>query len=264
MEGFSKKPLIWGLFFTMITKALLAIKGDNEQMFNEQGDRIVVTELQTSPCFVVSIKSPDVDGYTSMQIGFGNTKNPKKSLSGLFKNAGIKTPLRFLREFRFDHGEVAKESKKTTLTVNGHTFTVGEELKAEDIFALGDMVTVTGVSKGKGFQGVVRRHNFKGGPATHGQSDRERAPGSIGQSATPGRVFKGKRMAGRMGSDTITVKNLTVIEAGNGLLKISGLVPGAKGTLIKIVSNAPIPEKVVEETKEEVKEVKEETAKVEE
>src|SRR3990167_2678095 len=127
-----------------------------------------------------------------------------------------------------------EKEKKKGIKIGETEMFVGDAVQPATMFAKDDLIQVTGVSKGKGFQGVVRRHGFHGGPRTHGQSDRERAPGSIGQGTTPGRVYKGKRMAGRMGSETATIKNLRIVEAGEQKLVIQGLVPGAKGTLLTI------------------------------
>lgn len=254
----------------MFTKGILGTKGNTEQVFSEAGDRIPVTEIHTSPCFVVDVKTMDNHGYWAVVLAVGTSKSIKKPVEGKFKKAGIKTPLHFLKEIRFDSAEEISEGKKKGLKVGELELIVGAELKADELFAAGDMVTVTGTSKGKGFQGVVKRHGFAGGPKTHGQSDRERAPGSIGMSATPGRVFKGKRMAGRMGSDTITVKNLEVIDATEGSIFVKGLLPGVKNGYIVIRSASALPEKPaeeeqpVEETPAEVQEApKEETPKQE-
>ena len=145
-----------------------------------------------------------------------------QAIIGHLKKAGLdKNPPRFLREVRVtDLGDLKP----------------GSEIKADDVFKEGDKVAITGISKGKGFAGVVKRHHFKGGPRTHGQSDRERAPGSIGQTTTPGRVYKGKRMAGRMGQDKVTLKNLKVvsIDTEKNILIVSGLVPGGRNSLLMI------------------------------
>jgi large subunit ribosomal protein L3 len=231
----------------MITKGILGIKGTTERIFSEAGDRIPVTRIHTSPCYVVGMKTMDVDGYWSVQLGFGETKNIKKSAEGLFKKAGMKAPLHFLREIRFDTAEVIENGKKKGLKVADLELWVGQELKASDLFSTGEDVTITGISKGKGFQGVVKRHGFKGGKRTHGQSDRERAPGSIGSGTTIGRVFKGKKMAGRMGSDTVTIKNLEVVDVADDSLGLKGVLPGVPGGLIIIRSHVAAPEKPVEE-----------------
>lgn len=170
------------------------------------------------------------DGYWAVQLGFGTRriKNTSKSLQGHLKanlqiNKSTNKQIfpRFLREIRLD-----KEPE----------YKVGDEIKASDIFKAGDVIAVTGTSKGKGFAGVVKRHGFAGGPRTHGQSDRERAPGSIGQTTTPGRVYRGKRMAGRMGGEQVTVKNLHIISVNpeSAEIEVSGQVPGTVGALLSI------------------------------
>lgn len=186
-----------------------------------EGFRIPVTKITAGPCVVTQIKKIDPDGYWAIQLGFGTkrTKNITEPLRGHFKNSNS-TP-RFVREIRLD-----KEPEAA----------VGDEIKVSDIFSIGDVIAVTGTSKGKGFAGGVKRYHFRGGPRTHGQSDRERAPGSIGQTTTPGRVYKGKKMAGRMGGETVTIKNLHVIavDPEKNELVVSGPVPGIPGSLLII------------------------------
>lgn len=201
-------------------QGLLATKGQQTQTFTEGGKRIPVTVVVAGPCWVTHIT--DGESYKSLQLAFGSAKHIAKAQEGQIKKAGLDIKPRFLREIRVS--EVPE------------TIKVGSEIKASDVFAAGDKITVTGTSKGKGFAGVVKRHGFKGGPRTHGQSDRERAPGSIGQTTTPGRVYRGKRMAGRMGSDQVTVSGLEVVsvDAQKNTLVIKGLVPGAKHGLLII------------------------------
>ena len=209
---------------------LLGSKQKMSQAFVE-GTRVSVTWVKTGPCVVTHIKNMEKDGYWAVQIGFGErkAKNTSKPLKGHFRKAFItnnkeqstkeKFP-RFIREVRLDKEPDVK---------------IGDVINLTDIFKKGDVVTVTGISKGKGFAGVVKRWGFAGGSRTHGQSDRERAPGSIGQGTTPGRVHKGKKMAGRMGSDRVTIKNLIVVDINKDeeLLALSGPVPGtSKGILI--------------------------------
>lgn len=248
----------------MITKGILGKKGLTQQAFSPEGERMPVTHIQTSPCYIVNVKTSEKDGYWSMQLGFDTTKNTKKSRDGISKKAGIKAPLRFLREIRFDEAELITNGKRKGLKVQNTEMWVGDEVKAGDIFATNDSVDVTGTSKGKGFQGVVRRHGFAGGPKTHGQSDRHRAPGSIGSGTTPGRVYKGKKMAGRMGGDTITVKNLPIIEAGDTFITVRGLVPGSINGLLLVKSSSPIPEKTEIETPAQDQEPIEVAAPIEE
>lgn len=200
--------------------SLLGYKEKQTQIFTENGERIPVTYIRTGPCFVMAIiKTPT---STNVQLGFGIQKHPNKPLEGQCKKAGVKQKPRFFRSIRV--ADVPSD------------VAVGKEITVDQVFSAGDAVRVTGVSKGKGFQGVVKRHGFAGGPKTHGQSDRERAPGSIGQTTTPGRVYRGKRMAGRMGHDAVTVKGLRVVsvDAENSLLVVKGLVPGPAHALVVI------------------------------
>jgi large subunit ribosomal protein L3 len=206
----------------MIT-SLLATKQTQSQMFTEDGKRIPVTVVLAGPNFVTEVE--DTEKFKSVQLGFGTIKNLSKPEIGHIKKAGLDKKLRFLRSFTV-----------TDLA----DLPLGGEVKVEQVFQAGDVIRVQGTTKGKGFAGVVKRHHFKGGPRTHGQSDRERAPGSIGQTTTPGRVYKGKRMAGRMGSDIVTVRNLSVVsvDAAAQTITIKGLVPGGKNGLL-IVSKEP-------------------------
>lgn len=189
-----------------------------------EGTRIPVTYIKAGPCVVTGIKKEGKDGYWAVQLGFGEKKikNVTKPLKGHLKGV-IRNSLApsFLREVKFE-----AEPK----------YKVGDKVLASDIFSVGDLVSVSGISKGKGFTGVVKRWGFAGGPRTHGQSDRLRAPGSIGQGTTPGRVHKGKKMAGRMGSSKVTVKNLGVVsvDPGKDEVVLSGPVPGRKGGFLVI------------------------------
>ena len=215
---------------------ILGSKSAQSQMFNEVGTRMPVTFIKTTSCCLVEIKTIKKHGYTSMKLGFLQAKNIKKPILGEFKKAGIKTPLRFLREFRFnpDVISIIEENGKKGIEIKDKKLFIGDEIKPEFFFNKEDMVTVSGISKGKGFQGVVKRHGFAGGPRTHGQSDRERAPGSIGGGTTPGRVYKGKKMAGRMGGDRISVKNLKVIEIRQDGILVKGLIPGPIKGLVEV------------------------------
>ncbi len=191
------------------------------RIFLEDGAALPVTVIQAGPCPVVQVKSEETDGYNAVQLGFEEIREKlvNMPMKGHFKKNGIKAT-RFLREVRVDSVDDIE---------------VGGEFKV-DIFHEGEYVDVTGVSKGLGFMGTVRRHGFGGGPKTHGQSDRWRAPGSIGQSSYPSRVFKGTRMSGRTGGDRITVKNLLVarIDPENNLICVRGAVPGKNHTFVKI------------------------------
>lgn len=192
--------------------------------------RMPVTVVSVKPNIVTQIISEDKNGYNAIQLGTGEKKlkNTSKSLQGHLKKShkSEKTFSRHIREVRLDEATDLK---------------VGDTVKVSDIFAAGDIVRVTGVSKGKGFAGAIKRHGFKGGPKTHGQSDRHRAPGSIGQGTSPGRVWKGKRMAGHMGVDTVTIKNLKVVavDAENNELHIGSPIPGAPRTLLVIRRTSP-------------------------
>jgi large subunit ribosomal protein L3 len=195
------------------------------QVYAEDGQAIPATVLQAGPCVVVQRKAKDKDGYAAVQVGLVETRKTKrvtKPIKGHFDKAGL-PPCRVLREFRVEDGAEVK---------------VGDKVSVE-LFAAGDKVNITGISKGKGFQGVVKRHHFRGGAATHG-SMFHRAPGSIGASAFPSRVLKGMRGAGHMGSDRVTTKNLEVVrvDAGNNVLVVRGAVPGASGGYVVIRKRA--------------------------
>ncbi|HCS78452.1 TPA: 50S ribosomal protein L3 [Patescibacteria group bacterium] len=196
----------------------------SHRVFTEAGKSIPVTEVLVTPGMVVQVKTSGKDGLDSLQVGFDwNLKKANQPLSGHLKKTGQTEKLpRFLREIRVAGEDLKLEPKA--------------EISVDQVFKVGDRVKVTALAKGKGFQGGVRRHGFRGGPRTHGQSDRERAPGSIGQTTTPGRVYKGKRMAGRMGGSQKTVTGLTVtgIDSATNQMQIKGLVPGARGAFVKI------------------------------
>lgn len=203
-------------------KGIIGKKVGMTQIFDENGQVIPVTVIEAGPCFVTQIRTSERDGYTAVQLGFETTK-PTRITKGQLGHLQRKNlpALKVLREFRARDINVDVEE--------------GQELRC-DVFDKGEMVDVIGVSKGRGFAGTVKRHNFGRGPKTHGQSDRERAPGSIGQCAQPGRTFKGVRMGGRMGNDRVTVQNLRVevIDAEKNLLAVRGSVPGRKGGIVLI------------------------------
>ena len=227
--------------------ALIGQKKIQTQRFLSDGTRIPVTEISLPQNPVVSLKTTDRDGYSAIQLGFGHKKHPSKQLLGHIKGANITNAPTFLREVRIDEGGLPK---------------VGDILKASDVFKPGDIIDVIGISKGKGYAGGVKRYGFKGGPRTHGQSDRERAPGSIGQTTTPGRVYKGKRMAGHMGVDRVTVKNLKVVAVLPDAIWIKGLVPGSKDNLLyikKVGEDTKFVPLLNETTKEEMVKVEEVT-----
>lgn len=192
-------------------------------VYDDNGVSVPCTVIEAGPCFVTQIKTKDKDGYDSIQLGFDQKAERlvNEPLKGHFAKAGAKA-LRLLREFR---------------NFNGVKLELGQEVRVDTVFVQGDTVDVSARSKGKGFQGVVRRHHFGGvGSQTHGQSDRQRAPGSIGGSSYPSRVFKGMRMAGRMGFDNVTVKNLKVLKVipESNLILVKGSIPGAKNTYVTI------------------------------
>lgn len=207
-------------------KALLGLKQAQTQTFTEDGKRIPVTDVLTD-VVVVQIKTQDTDGYFAIQLGIG-AKSPKhttKPLLGHLKKTGQGNKLpRFLREVKVATADEIKDLK------------VGDAIAIDQVFQVGDRVSVVGISKAKGFAGGVKRHGFAGGPRTHGQSDRERAPGSIGQTTTPGRVYKGKRMAGHMGGEQVTVAGLKIIAINNDshIVRVKGLIPGRVNTPILI------------------------------
>lgn len=216
---------------------ILGIKQEQSQRFSEAGVRMPITTIHTSPTYLVGITSSEKQGYVSIKLGFGTSKNIAKPVKGELKKAGIEAPLRFLKEFRLDNTRditVIEEDGKRGVQCGEVKVFIGEEIKPELFFKAGDMIDVSGVSIGKGFQGVVKRHGFAGGPKTHGQSDRWRAPGSIGSGTTIGRIFKGLRMAGRMGGDRVTVAGLQVVEVTDTGLVIKGLVPGRRNGLLEV------------------------------
>lgn len=202
-------------------QAIIGHKVSQTQKFLEDGTRIPVTEvLLVGGNVVIQTKTIERDGYNAVQLGIGKKKKGNKALTGHVKGALLDKASAFLREVRLADGEEA--------------LAVGTVVKATEVLKPGDIIDVIGISKGKGYAGGVKRHHFKGGPRTHGQSDRERAPGSIGQSTTPGRVYRGKRMAGRMGHERVTVSNLMVVGVTDDGVLIKGLVPGPVNNLIMI------------------------------
>jgi large subunit ribosomal protein L3 len=196
---------------------LLGRKLGMTQVFTDIGEALGVTVIEAGPCQVTQVRTEDKDGYEAVQLGFGETKRLTKPERGHIKGL---TPVRYLREFKSTEIEQAEV---------GQTVDVG-------MFEPGTKVDVIAVSKGKGFAGVVKRHHFAGGPRTHGQSDRHRAPGSIGAGTTPGRVYKGTRMAGHMGNERVTVQNLEVVatDTERNLLLVKGSVPGPRKGLVYI------------------------------
>lgn len=202
-------------------RGFLGKKIGMSQIFREDGRVVPVTVIEAGPCSVTQIKTEETDGYAAVQLGFGQVKRLNKPRSGHLKNSGLN---RYLREVRAD--DVTE-------------FEVGQRIGV-DIFEPGELVDVIGRSKGRGFAGVVKRHGFHGGPRTHGQSDRHRAPGSIGGGTTPGRVYKGMKMAGHMGNVRVTVKNLEVVQVDTerNLILLKGGVPGPPNGLLIIRKKA--------------------------
>jgi len=201
---------------------LLAKKLGMTNIFSEDGQIIPVTILEAGPCNIYAVRSKEKDGYEAVQLGFGIKKEKRTSKPQLdyYKKHGLRIP-QILKEFR---------------NFESSQFKIGDEVKV-DIFQIGDKVKVSGKNKGKGFQGVMRRHNFGGvGGTTHGQSDRLRAPGSIGSSSYPSRVFKGQRMAGRMGFENTTISNLKVVKviADKNIVMVKGAVPGSINSIVAI------------------------------
>ncbi|MAZ29917.1 50S ribosomal protein L3 [bacterium] len=203
-------------------KFILGTKDGMTQVYDESGVAHPATVLRVGENVVTQVKTPDSDGYAAVQVATGakNAERTNKAAKGHFGETGFQHVREFRTRFNFDDS-VESFEKGATL--------------AADVFAVGDTVAVSAVSKGKGFQGVVKRYNFKGGPASHGQKHSHREPGSIGATG-PARVFKGTRMAGRMGSDRTTVKNLEVLQVNpeENLLLIKGAIPGRKGTLVEV------------------------------
>jgi large subunit ribosomal protein L3 len=202
-----------------MVQGLLGRKVGMTQIFAEDGRVVPVTVIEAGPCYVTQVRTKERDGYEAVQIGYGAVKRLTSPEKGHLDKA--KAPaVRHLRELRADGLEGVE---------------VGQKLDAS-LFKVGDLVDVIGTSKGKGFAGVIKRHHFQGGPRTHGQSDRERAPGSSGATTTPGRVFKGTRRAGHMGNARVTVQNLQVVEADGerNILLLRGAVPGARNGLLLI------------------------------
>lgn len=214
-------------------KGIIGRKVGMTQVFDDNGAALPVTVIEAGPCYVTQIRTQERDGYAAIQLGFdelpakrnGDARLNKPRRGHLRRNSLLENDaelpdLRVLREFRVKNLDDLDLQEGAKLTV--------------DVFAEGDLVDVVGTSKGRGFAGTIKRHNFNRQPKTHGQSDRERAPGSVGQSATPGRTLKGTRMGGRMGNDRVTIQNLqvVVVDAERNLLAVKGSVPGAKGGIV--------------------------------
>jgi large subunit ribosomal protein L3 len=202
-------------------KAILGEKLGMTQVFDENARAIPVTVIKVGPCHITQIKRPETDGYGAIQISYRETtKGVNKPMAGHFAKAGV-APSRHLVEIRVDDPDA---------------YTVGQEITIADVLAKGAKAEVAGVSKGKGFQGVIKRHNFSGAGASHGVHKVHRAPGSIGACATPSRVFRGKKMPGRMGGERVTMLNLEVVDVDpeRGLVMLGGSVPGPKGSVVLV------------------------------
>jgi len=201
-------------------KEILGKKIGMTRIFHEDGEAIPVTVIEAGPCPVIARRTVEKNGYDAYQVGFGVRRKNRisKPRAGYFKAADVE-PTQFLREIRFDDSELE----------------IGSTLKA-DVFKAGERIDVTGISRGLGFSGTMKRHHFSGANKTHGQSDRWRAPGSIGQSSYPSRVFKGMKMSGRMGKDKVTVLNLEVVKVieNENLILVRGAVPGHRGALLRV------------------------------
>ena len=200
-----------------MTQGIIGKKLGMSQVFRDNGTLSAVTAIEAGPCTITRVKTAAKDGYNAVQLGFGEAKRLNSSQRGHLKELG---QFKYLREFRLDDIKDIEEGQKIDVS----------------LFKSGDMVDITGISKGKGFAGVVKKYGFAGGPKTHGQSDRHRAPGSVGASATPGRVYKGQHMAGHLGDQRTTVRNIEVFQADpeRNLLLVKGAVPGARNGLLLI------------------------------
>jgi large subunit ribosomal protein L3 len=203
-------------------KGIIGKKVGMTQIFDSGGNVIPVTVIEAGPCYVTQVRSAERDGYVAIQLGFSETKPQRLTQGQLGHLRRNNLPaLRYLREFRVKNGEVDVAE--------------GEQIKA-DVFTVGERVDVIGTSKGRGFAGTIKRHNFNRQPKTHGSSDRVRAPGSIGAGSTPGRVIKGLRMGGHMGDERVTIENLevVVVDADRNLIAVRGSIPGAKGGIVML------------------------------
>ncbi len=202
-------------------KGLIGKKVGMSQIFDEAGSAVPVTLIEAGPCYVTQVRQAIKDGYSAVQLGFEEVK-PKRLSGGQLGHLKRNNlpPLRFIREFREKNPEVQE----------------GDKLAVSDVFSTGEHVDVVGTSKGRGFQGGVKRYHFRGGPKTHGQSDRHRAPGSRGSGTTPGRVYKGARGPGHMGNERVTSQNLLVVlvDSERNLIGVRGSVPGPKGGLVLV------------------------------
>ncbi len=207
-------------------QAIMAKKIGMTQVFSETGEIIPVTVLEAGPCHVLQVKTIEKDGYEAVQLGFGfiNPNKVNKPLKGHFEKAGV-APVRKVKEFKLD---------------DASSYEVGSEIKA-DVFSAGDRIDIHGVSKGKGYQGTIKRHNYSRGPMTHG-SKSHRVVGSMGAASSPSRVFKGKKMPGQMGNVNVTIQNLTVVKADSdkNMILVKGAVPGSNGSIVSITTSTKV------------------------
>lgn len=204
-------------------------------MYDGAGKWLTVTRLALGPCTVLQTKNVEKDGYRAVQLSFGTKRNTTKPMAGHLKKSGTDRMPLFISEIKTDED-----------------LNAGSKITASDVFFTGDLINVAGVTRGKGFTGVIKRWGFHGGPKTHGQSDRHRAPGSIGQGTTPGRVYKGKKMAGRSGTAVKTIRNLKVTKvlAEQNEIWVTGAVPGARGAYVEATVIKPMPRDKQEEAKQ--------------
>lgn len=214
----------------MAAKAILGTKLGMTQVFDDENRIMPVTVVEAGPCTITQVKNVETDGYTAVQMAFGSRKHTNKPTAGHLAKAGVDSA-RTIAELRLDNDD----------DLPG----LGDEITC-DVFAKGEIIDVTGTSKGKGYAGVMKRHHFSGMGDGHGVKRKNRHPGSIGMAATPGRTFKGKRMAGRMGGERVTIQNLEVVDVdtANGLILVKGAVPGSNGSVVMIRSavKAPTPQ----------------------
>lgn len=241
----AEKPVVTNA----ILKSILAQKIGMTRVYDAHGKSIPVTVLQAGPCAITQVMTPEKHGYSAIQVAFGSVreKSINKPTAGIFKKANVPVA-KWLREFR-----IAK----------GSSFQVGQVIKV-DSFAAGDYVDIFGLSKGKGFAGAMKRHNFGGGPSTHGQSDRARAPGSSGSNTYPGRVFKGKKFPGHLGVERTTIQHMEVVQvnADKDLMLVKGAVPGPLQSLVTVhMTNKRLKKKVIVAAEPGKKDKKKEAAK---
>ncbi|MTV27177.1 50S ribosomal protein L3 [Nitriliruptoraceae bacterium ZYF776] len=211
----------------MATKGILGVKLGMTQVFDDEHRVVPVTVVQAGPCTVTQVKTAESDGYNAVQLAYGTKKRVTKPLAGHLAKAGLESA-KVLAELRYDDADELPEVGATV---------------AVDTFAAGDVVDVTGTSKGKGYAGVMKRHNFRGMGDGHGVKKKNRHPGAVGACATPGRTFRGQRMAGRMGGDRVTIQNLEIVstDTEHDLLLVKGAVPGPDGSVVFVKNGAKAP-----------------------